>query len=84
MAAKQERRRKRPPKSANGKPPTLRAQNERLERELKKLREENRQLKKSLGVLMCKDDPVNMDLTPDDGRFEPPLSELIAALERTG
>jgi hypothetical protein len=62
----------------------LRAQNEKLQRELNELRQENRQLKKSLGALMFKDDPVNMDLRPDDGVFEPSLTKLIAELEHSG
>lgn len=59
------------------------AQVEQLRGELKELRKENRQLKKSLGALMCKDLPVNMDLTPEDGVSEPSLLELIDELRKS-
>jgi len=84
MATKQKQRGKRSAKIAPGKPSTVRAQNEVLERELKALREENRQLKRSLGALMCKDLPINMDLAPEDGVNESSLTMIIAELERAG
>jgi hypothetical protein len=74
--------RKRPAKSANGKAPSLHVQIQQLERELKDLRDENRQLKRSLGTLMSKDLPVDLTLTPEDGVFKPSLLEIIAKLER--
>ena len=84
MATKQVGRRKTPAKSSKRKGPPLLAQNEQLQRELKALRDENRQLKKSLDALMFKDLPVNLHLTPEDGVTEPSLTELIAQLERAG
>jgi hypothetical protein len=84
MSTKKNKSGKRPPKRANGKAPTLRAEKERLERELKQLREENRSLKWSLGALICKDDPKEMDLMPDDGISEPSLVQLMKELERAG
>jgi hypothetical protein len=77
-------RRKGAGKTSNRKTPSLRTQDQRLEQELMELRAENRQLKKSLGSLIFKDEPRNMDLKPTDGVFEPPLSELIAEVEREG
>jgi ribosomal protein L34E len=84
MATKTKKRTKARAKASNGKTPTLRTINRRLERELEELRKENRQLKRSLGALLCKDEPRNMDLKPEDGVFEPPLAELIAEIERAG
>ena len=80
MATKQKGSEKRRPKAASRKPETLRAQNAALERELHEFAKENRQLKKSLGAVLCKDLPVNMDLTPEDGVAEPSLMDLIAEL----
>jgi hypothetical protein len=74
--------RKRPAKSANGKAPSLRVQIQQLERELKDLRDENGQLKRSLGALMSKDLPIDLTLTPEDGVSKPSLLEIIAKLER--
>jgi hypothetical protein len=62
----------------------LRAEKERLERELKELRDENRVLKRNLAALVFKDDPINLDLKPEDGIAEPSLIELVAALRRSG
>jgi hypothetical protein len=84
MATKQKNRGKRPAKKPNGKPSSSGSTNRRVERELKMLREENRQLKRTLGALICKDDPVNMDLVPEDGTASPTLAELIRDLERSG
>lgn len=84
MATKPRKIAKRPAKRGNGKPPSMRAQIQQMERQLKELRDENRQLKKSLGALICKDDPVQMDLTPEDGVAEPSLIDLVGELKRTG
>ena len=82
MATKQKTRNKRSPRKA--KAPTLRTQNQRLERELEELRKENRLLRKSLGAIMFKNDPKMMDLLPEHGVFEPSLADLIAELEQGG
>ncbi|MBI3822102.1 MAG: hypothetical protein HY289_05405 [Planctomycetes bacterium] len=84
MATKQKPRSRRPATKRKGKAVNLRAQNQRLERELDELRKENRQLKRSLGALICKDDPINMNLVPEDGVSEPSLDQLIKKIERAG
>lgn len=84
MATKQISRPKRRAKAVRQKTPTLRSQNERLERELKALRAENRKLRNSLAAIVFKDDPINLDLAPEDGVGEPSLIDLIAEIERAG
>ena len=74
---------KRPARKSAGRPVRDR-EVEQLENEVSRLRDENRRLRKSLGALICKDDPMNLDLTPADGVFDPPLTELIAEIERAG
>jgi hypothetical protein len=69
---------------AHPKPRPDRSTVSRLRAELHELKRENTALKKSLGALLCKDLPVNMDLTPEDGVAEPSLMDLIAELRRTG
>ena len=71
-------------RKSNGKTQSLRAHNEQLQKELNELRQENRYLKKSLGAILSKDVPKNMDFTPEDGVAKPSLLSLIAKLERTG
>lgn len=56
----------------------------RLEREVKELRDENRWLKKNLGDLLCKDEPRDMDLSPEDGVTSPSLAQIVKELERSG
>jgi transposase-like protein len=83
MAAKRTTPKKRTAKT-NGRVSTSGAEYKRLQKELKVLREENRQLRKSLCAVIFKDEPRNMDLKPEDGVFDPPLTELIAEIERAG
>jgi hypothetical protein len=86
MATKQTTRRKRGGQDANLKLlcSSLLAENEELQGELTKLREENRSLRRSLGAVVCKDFPVHKRLTLADAANEPPLAELIAELEAAG
>jgi hypothetical protein len=53
-----------------------------LELELDELRKENRELKKSLGALMCKDLPVDLTLTPEDGVAKPSLLDIVTKIQR--
>ena len=84
MSTKKNKSAKRPASRATAKAPTLRADKERLEREVKELREENRMLKRDLAALAFKDDPINMDLKPEDGVARPSLVELVAKLAKNG
>ena len=83
MATKRQTKRKKPDDSAKLKRrcSALIDECRRLREEVLKLHEENRQLQRSVGALMCKDLPVNKRLKPSDAADEPPLSELIAELE---
>jgi hypothetical protein len=69
---------------ANRKPRSDRSTVSRLRAELQDLKRENKTLKKGLAALTFKDDPRNMDLTPEDGVTEPSLIDIIAQLGRAG
>jgi hypothetical protein len=84
MSARKNKSGKRQAKRADGKAPALRAEKDRLERELKELREENRMLKRSLAAMVFKDDPVNLDLKPEDGVAQPTLLEIVEELGKAG
>jgi hypothetical protein len=59
---------------------TLLAEREQLQEDLRNLREENTQLKRSLGALLCEDIPISKRMLEQSAK-EPSLAELIAEFE---
>jgi hypothetical protein len=84
MAAKTAARRRADGKNANLRLlcSTLLAEREQMQEQLKKLREENGQLKRSLGALLCDDIPINKRAMLAQTGKGPSLAELIAELEK--
>lgn len=86
MGTKQATRRKPPDKTANLKLlcSSLLNEREELKSELQKLRDENDQLKKSLGALLCEDIEIDKRALLAEFGKEPSLAELIAEFENAG
>jgi predicted transposase YbfD/YdcC len=85
MATKRATRQKRSDKNADLKLlcSRLLAENGKLEEDVRKLREENRQLMRSLGALLCDDISINKRAMLAESAKEPSLVELIAELENS-
>jgi hypothetical protein len=83
MATKQASRSKRADTTANLKLlcSRLLAENYQLEKDVQELREQNRQLMRSLGALLCEDIPINKRVMLSQAAKGPSLIELIAELE---
>jgi hypothetical protein len=60
---------------------TLLAEREQLQEELKRIGEENGQLKRSLGALLCENIPISKKMLAQSAK-EPSLAELIAEFEK--
>jgi transposase-like protein len=86
MATKQASRRKRADKTSNMKLlcSALLEERNQLRNELQQAREENDQLKRSLGALLCEDIEIDKRALLAQFGKEPSLAELIAEFERAG